>query len=100
MTTQKEIQFRYDDIDECVKNDEAMMLAILLHMFNGSVRELWEAVHEDITRLKYAQQHDNKDYKNLQEEFIEILESSFDSVMNEITERELLGPELQLVDNE
>lgn len=100
MTTQKEIQFRYDDIDECVKNDEAMMLAILLHMFGGSVRELWEAVHQDVTCLRYAQQFDNKDYNNLQEEFIEILEGSFDSVMNEITERELLGPELELVDNE
>ena len=42
MTTQKEIQFRYDDIDECVKEDEAMMLAILLHMFGGSVRELYQ----------------------------------------------------------
>ena len=100
MTTQKEIQFRYDDIDECVRDDEAMMLAILLHMFGGSVRELWDAVHENITKLKYAQRHNNKDYKNLQEEFIETLEGSFDSVMNEITERELLGPELELVDNE
>ena len=99
MTTQKEIQFRYDDIDECVKDDEAMMLAILLHMFGGSVRELWDAVHEDISYLSGAEDNDS-DKLPLQEEFIVILEDSFDSVMNEITERELLGPELELVDNE
>jgi hypothetical protein len=99
MTTQKEIQLRYEEIDECVKHDEAMMLAILLHMFGGSVRELWDAVHEEISLLRDAEAY-SKDYLAFQEEFIGILEGSFDHVMNEITERELLGPELELVDNE
>ena len=99
MITQKEIQLRYEEIDECVKHDEAMMLAILLHMFGGSVRELWDAVHEDISCLSGAEDNDS-DKLPLQEEFIDILEGSFDHIMNEITERELLGPELELVDNE
>jgi hypothetical protein len=99
MTTQKEIQLRYEEIDECVKDDEAIMLAILLHMFGGSIRELWDAVHEDISCLRDAEAY-SKDKLDFQEEFIDILEGSFDHIMNEITERELLGPELELVDNE
>ena len=67
MTTQKEIQLRYEEIDECVKHDEAMMLAILLHMFGGSVRELWDAVHEDISLLRDAEAYskDKLDFQNM-----------------------------------
>ena|ERR1035437_6540428 len=91
MTSTKEIAERFNNIEECVKNDDAMMLAILLRMY-GDTRGIWDIIHEDITCLAQIENIDPENTEHF-EECLESLESSFDAVMNEITERELLDNE-------
>ena len=93
MVSNKEIQERFKDINDSVRNDDEIMLKILLKMF-GDVQGLWDAIHEDITHLNEYGSWKNQDLDDIREECLESLESSYDSIMNEITERELLDHEI------
>ena len=89
MISQREINDRFNDIEESVKNDDEIMLKILLDMF-GDVRGLWDVIHQDVTLLSDDMNPNNE----LREECLESLEASYDEIMNEITERELLDSEI------
>ena len=87
------INDRFNDIEESVKNDDEIMLKILLRMF-GDTRGIWDAIHEDVTHLNDYGSWKSQVLDDIREECLESLEASYDEIMNEITERELLDSEI------
>lgn len=89
MTTKREIQERFNDINVSVEKDDEVKLKILIKMFGG-VDGLWNAVHEDVTYLSIDADDQSKYGKAYVEDCLRSLEESYDCVMNDLVEREIL----------